>query len=143
MAVTQVHLLLDQRDRVLALAAVNAAPFGMAVTIDYPKRSREQNKRLWDMLHAIAKSDKTFYGERWSAEDWKEILGSAWLRSRGRDSGKLVRGLEGEPVVIGGFRSSRLSTKDFAEFSDAVLAFIDTNGITWVERTKPPEQEES
>jgi hypothetical protein len=141
--VTQTYILHGERDREFAIKAVARAPLGLAVVIDHPKRTIEQNKRLWSMLGAIAKSDLVFDGEPLTDEGWKDVLGSAWLKARGRETGRLRKGLEGEPVVIGGFSSSKLTTRDFAEFCDSILAFIDTNGVVWAEREEPPPPEEA
>lgn len=134
----QTYILKSERDRGFALAAVMKAAVGLAVVIDHPKRTTEQNRRLWSMLQAIADSEMTFDGDQLEAEEWKDVLGSAWLKMKGRETGRLRKGLEGEPVVLGRFSSSKLNTKDFAEFTTSVLAFIDTNGITWLEREEPP-----
>lgn len=135
-------ILLDEYRRRMALRAVQLAQIGLAVVIDHPKRSSEQNRRLWSMLQAIADSDLTFDGDKLDAEEWKDVLGSAWLKAKGRETGRLRKGLEGEPVVLGRFSSSKLSTKDFAEFSESVLAFIDTRGVHWEHREEPPPPEE-
>lgn len=135
---TQTYILRTERDRGFALAAVMKARMGLAVTIDHPKRTSEQNRRMWSMLTAIADSEMRFDGDKLDAEEWKDVLGSAWLKMRGRETGRLRKGLEGEPVVLGRFSSSKLTTKEFADFSDSILAFIDTHGITWVEREEPP-----
>lgn len=127
-----------ERDRRFALVAVQRAALGMAVVIDHPKRSTEQNRRLWSMLQAIADSDLTFDGDKIDAEDWKDVLGSAWLKVKGRETGRLRKGLEGEPVVLGRFSSSKLNTKDFSEYSESVLAFLDTHGVHWAERAQEP-----
>lgn len=138
----QTYVLLEERDRRFALAAVQRAALGLAVVIDHPKRTNEQNKRLWSMLQAIADSDLTFDGDKIDAEDWKDVLGSAWLKVKGRETGRLKKGLEGEPVVLRGFSSSKLNTKDFSEYSDSVLAFLDTHGVHWAEREQPPPAED-
>lgn len=138
MAYRATFVLQTERDRGFALAAVMKAPLGMAVLISHPKRTNDQNRRMWSMLQAIADSDLTFDGERLEPEEWKDVLGSAWRKVNGRESGRLRKGLEGEPVLLGSFQSSALTTKEFAEFSDSVLAFIDTNGVRWLEREEPP-----
>lgn len=134
----QTYIIRSERDREFALRAVYRAPLGMAVVIDHPKRTSEQNRRLWSMLQAIADSDMLFDGDKLDADEWKDVLGSAWLKVRGRETGRLRRGLEGEPVVLGRFSSSKLTTKEFAEFSDSVLAFMDTNQVPWDERDGAP-----
>lgn len=133
----ETYLLTEERIRQFALVAVRRAALGMAVTIDRPKRTNEQNRRLWSMLQAIADSSVTFDGDRLEADEWKDVLGSAWLKVKGRETGRLRKGLEGEPVVLGRFSSSSLNTKDFAEFCDSILAFIDTRGIYWEEKPIP------
>lgn len=135
----QTYILHEEKDRRFALAAVQRAALGLAVVIDHPQRSSPQNRRLWSMLQAIACSDLIFDGDKIDAEDWKDVLGSAWLRANGRETGRLRKGLEGEPVVLGRFSSSKLNTAEFAEFSDSVLAFIDTNGVYWPDRSPPIE----
>jgi hypothetical protein len=138
----QTFILRSDRDRYFAVRAVERASAGLAVVIDHPKRTTEQNRRLWSMLQAIADSDTTFDGDQLDAEEWKDVLGSAWLKMKGRETGRLRKGLEGEPVVLGRFSSSKLNTKDFAEFTTSVLAFIDTRGIHWAEREQPPAAED-
>ncbi len=139
---TATFIIRTDRDRRFAVAAVQKTQIGMAVIIDHPKRTTEQNRRLWSMLQAIADSDLTFDGDKLDAEEWKDVLGSAWLKAKGRETGRLRKGLEGEPVVLGRFSSSKLSTKDFAEFSESVLAFIDTRGVFWAQREEPPPPED-
>lgn len=137
---TFTFVLREERDRQFAIKAVERAPLGMAVVIDHPKRSTEQNKRLWAMLQAIADSDLVFDGGKLDAEEWKDVLGSAWLKMKGRETGRVRRGLEDEPVVLGGFSSSKLTTKDFSEFSESVLAFIDMHGVHFPEREQQQDQ---
>ena len=135
----RIYTLLSDTDRHYAIAAIQSAPVGKQVTIDDPPRSNEANKRMWSMLTAIAKSDLRFDGEKLSANAWKEILGSAWLKQRGQWTGSVRKGLEGEPVMLGGFSSRKLRSKEFAEFSESIEAFLRTNGVEWAEEAPPPD----
>lgn len=131
----QVYVLSSEFDRGTALYAVRKARLGLAVTIDRPQRTDLQNRRLWAMLQAISDAGTSWAGETWEPDDWLTLMTSAFYRIKGRETGRVIRGLEGEPVVVGR-RSSVLNTKEFAELCDMVVAFIDTNGVPWPERER-------
>ena len=88
-------VLRDERDRRLALRAVQLAPFKMQVRISRPDRTSEQNRKCWLMLGAIVKAGIEIGERTWDEEDWYEILASSYLRQKGLETGKLVQGLEG------------------------------------------------
>lgn len=128
------YTLRTDRDRAFAILAVQRATLGQEVVIREPKRSTEQNKRLWSMLGAIVAAKKTLAGREWQAEDWKELLLSAFLRERKMETGVPVMGLSGEYVVLGRLSSSNLTVEQFGDFMASVEAWLANNGIPWGEQ---------
>lgn len=81
-------------------------------------------------------SGAKFADEEWDSDAWREILVSGYLTAKGKETGKLIQGMEGEPVAVGRRRGSDLDTQEFGELMDMTIAFIDQNGITWAERVQ-------
>ncbi len=136
MAQPQTFWLREERDRRFALAAVYRAPLGLEVRLGTRKRTTEQERRLRSMIKAIMDSGTTWAGEEWDSDCWREILVSAYLTHKGKETGKLIQGMEGEPVAVGRRRGSDLDTQEFGELMDMTIAFIDQRGITWTERAQ-------
>lgn len=150
MSGTQTYILREERDRRFAIVAVQRAPLGMAVEIKKPKRSTEQNRRLWAMLSAIAgdpdsNSAPRWAGRTWDTEDWKDILLHAYLTDkRPERAGTMVPGLNGGVVVLGRVGTSDLTTEQFSEFMDMIVAWMDQHSppIIWAEQEQPPPRED-
>ena len=132
-------VLRDERDRRLALRAVQLAPFKMQVRISRPDRTSEQNRKCWLMLGAIVKAGIEIGERTWDEEDWYEILASSYLRQKGLETGKLVQGLEGEMLTLGRIRPSKFTTEQFAEFLSVIEHFMATKGVELPPLDKRPE----
>lgn len=132
-------VLLDERDRRLALAAVYRAPFGMQVVVSKPTRTKDQNRRCWLMIQALADAKVEIGGHAWEPEDYYEILASSYLRQKGLETGRLVQGLEGEMLTLGRFRPSQFTTEQFGEFMEVIAHFMAKNGIELPPQDKRPE----
>ncbi len=124
-------LIRDDMDRRYAIEAVAKAKVGLAVTIAKPKRTVEQNSRWWSMLGAIEKSGLPFNGEQLDKDGWHEVILSGYLTIKKMETGRIVRGLEGEPVTIGRLSSTKLTTEQFSEMIEMTQALMDQNGIQW------------
>lgn len=110
----------SEHERERAMRAVKRAPEGYRVTFQEPKRSDEQNRRLWAMLGEIA-DQVEYWGEKLDAESWKEIFTAAL-----KPELKVVPSLDGKGIVQIGLRTSKMSV---AEMSD-LLALIEAYGAT-------------
>jgi hypothetical protein len=133
----QSYLIRDEVDRRYALRAVSDAAYGKEVRVDWPKRTVDQNRRMWAMLTVIANAHPKF-GPRddWEPDDWKKILLQAWLTEAGMPVGGLYPGLNGGIVVLDELTTSKLTVDQMAQFQESILAWMDTHDppIVWEER---------
>lgn len=105
-----------------ATAAMNA-PDGYVITVEEPKRTIDQNSRLWAMLSDVAMSKPM--GRMHSPEEWKCIFMSAcgWEVA-------FLPGLDGRFLPYG-YRSSKLTKKQMTDLQDFIQAWGDENGVRW------------
>ncbi len=127
----QTYPLLEERDKAFAIRAVTLAPWGRVVTIADPKRTDPQNRRCWLCLSAIVKAGVRLDGMDFDPdeEDWYELLASAYLKQKRLETGKLVRGLEGEMLTLGQLRPSKFSVEQFGEYLVVIEHFMATKGV--------------
>lgn len=108
--------------------------FGRSVKITLDefksKRSLEQNRKLWAMLHDVA--DQVEWPvdgrlQRLSAEDWKDIL-SAGLHKHQR----VAQGVDGGFVMLGQ-RTSKMRVSEMVELIEFIQWFGAEKGVRWAE----------
>ena len=99
-------------------------PFGWRVTIQEPKRTVDQNARMWSMLTAIS-TQLVWHGQRLSPDDWKIIL-MAGLNQELR----YVPNIHGNGMVLLGRSSSKLSKAEMSELMELIGAFAAEHGVT-------------
>ena len=109
----------NPRLRAEALRVVGAAPVGYRVEIKEPKRTIDQNSRLWPLLTCFSLAKPVINGIRrvHTPDQWKVILLSAW----GREV-QFLPGLDGSSVVPYGQSSSDLSVSEMVSFQDFIEA---------------------
>lgn len=123
------HTLKLSSDRIRAKAHlwIDRAPDGCVVKFEpEPKRSLDQNSKLWACLGDISKQVQ-HNGKYRSAESWKLILMHALKYECAFEIG-----LNGEPFPTG-FRSSQLSVKQMSEMIEFIMAFGAENGVRWTD----------
>lgn len=103
---------------------IRSAPDGFRVTIAEPKRSDEQNRRLWATLGDVARQVE-WYGEHLSAEDWKTILTASLRKAR------VVPGLDAGTLVPLGLSTSKMSKRDLSALLELIYAFGSERGVVW------------
>src|SRR4051812_25428647 len=108
-----------------ACALIQRAPEGYVASVEEPKRTLDQNNRMWSMLSDISVSMPL--GRRHTPDDWKAIAMNAcsWECA-------FLEGLDGRPFPIG-FRSSKLSKSQMSTLIDWLQAFGDENNVKWTE----------
>ena len=130
-----IYRLLSDQQRHRAKQSIDSAPDGYFVRIDPPKRSLEQNAKMHAMLADIVKAKPQ--GRDHDAETWKCLLMDAVGRETG-SKGFMPRwqpALDGNGVINTGYRSSRLTVQDMADFITFMQAWGDELGIPWSDRT--------
>ncbi len=121
----QTVILRGPEQRRLAKLLIDGALTDYIVTVQPPKRSLDQNARLWAMLTDISKSIPD--GRRHTPDDWKAIF----MNAAGWEV-QFVDGLDGRPFPSG-FRSSRMSVKQMADLITFISAYGDQHGVAWSE----------
>ena len=109
--------------RIKAIDMIRKAPDGFRVIIHEPKRSTEQNNRLWHMLTQISVS-YAHHGQRLSPEDWKVLF----MASLNREI-RMVPNLDNDGFVQLGRSSSKLSKSEMTDLMTLIEAFAAQNKI--------------
>lgn len=109
------QVLIGTRARDLAIAAIRRAPDGYVCEVYAPRRTTEQNKRMWAMLNDVAVQVQ-WHGQWLSAENWKDMVSAAVKRQQ------VVPGIDGGFVVLGA-RTSRMTIREMQEIIDFIDFF--------------------
>lgn len=116
------------RQRQLARTWLDAMPEGGVIKFEpNPKRSADQNAKLWAMLSDISKR-ATHNGQRYSPDMWKALF----MHACDHDV-RFVMGLNGEPFPMG-FRSSQLTVAQMSDLIEFISAWAAENGVIFTER---------
>ena len=110
------------RDRAKGL--IDRAPAGFVMSIAEPKRSSNQNDKMWSMLTDISVSKPL--GELYTPDDWKPRV----MHACGWESQFLPGILDGKPFPSG-FRSSLLNKTQMSTLIDWMQAWGDDCGVRW------------
>jgi hypothetical protein len=109
-----------------AIAAVRAAGFNWRVTISLPKRTDEQNDKMWAMLGDVARAKPE--GRNWTPETWK----CAFMHYLGHQV-MFAEGLDGAGPFPIGFRSSKLSVGQMSDLITCIYKYGDEHTVEWRE----------
>ena len=94
------------------------------------RRTLEQNDYMWGLLSQIAEQ-QVYYGNRYSDDDWKQMLMWAWHKETGKKV-KLLPSLDGEGVIP--ILSSRaLRVAEMSEFIEFIKAWGTQHGVEFRE----------
>lgn len=118
----------NSHSRQLAAKSVYTAPAGYICKIAEPKRTGEQNDKMWAMLTDI--SVQKPLGRRHTPDDWKAIA----MNACGWEC-QFIEGLDGRPFPQG-FRSSQLTKTQMSTLIEWLYAFGAENGVIWTEDRK-------
>ena len=102
-------------------------------------RSDQQNKLMHSIIGQIAKQAK-IHGSRWSAESFKRFLIDQWAHESGEMSSisKVMPSIDGERVVQLGHQSRRFTKEQAVSFTEWLMYWASTNGVTLEERRENP-----
>jgi hypothetical protein len=122
---THVVTLSTPYSRTKAHMLIDKAPSGYVCRVEAPKRTGDQNDKLWAMLTDVSRSKPQ--DRRMTPDQWKAVFMSAC----GYEV-QFLNGLDGQPFPAG-FRSSRLSKSQMSELIEFIQAWGDENGVRWTE----------
>jgi len=122
---TQTVILRGLEQQALACAMIQRAPVGSIVRVSGPKRTEDQNAKLWAMISDVSRAKPE--GRVHTPEVWKCLF----MHSCGH-SVQFEQGLDNRPFPIG-FSSSRLTKAEFADLITVVQEYGDRHGVQWSE----------
>lgn len=115
----------SRADRERAHNWIDRAPPGTRIDFKGPRRSVEQNDKLWAMLTDIS-LQKEISGRRFTPDQLKVIFLHACSREV-----QFLPALDGSTFVPYGQSSSDLSKEEFSELLDFISAWGAENGVVW------------
>ena len=123
-------LLILANDTVRKRAAqwIAGAPTGTRVEFKEPKRTLDQNAKMWSMLTDIA-SQKEHFGRKYSPDEWKVIM----LHALGKEV-RFVPALDGQGFIPIGHRSSDLSKSEMSDLIEMMTAWGTQNNVRFHDR---------
>lgn len=111
--------------RTRACQLIAQAPDGYLCEIRQPRRTGDQNAKLWAMLTDISLAKPE--GRRLTPEQWKTVF----MQACGWEV-QFLEGLDGQPFPAG-FRSSKMTVKQMTDLIDFIQAKGDEWGVRWTE----------
>lgn len=98
-------------------------------------RTDQQNKLMHSIIAQIAKQ-ATLHGSRWNAESFKRYLIDQWAHESGHMAtiSKVMPSIDGERIVQLGHQSRRFTKEQAISFTEWLLYWAATNGVTIEER---------
>lgn len=113
----------NENDRAKVAGWLQRAAYGHRIEVKEPKRTDEQNDRLWEMLSRVSKR-MTLGGREFKPEEWKCIF----MKAMGRESNFLPT-LEGDGFFPSGFRSSDLSVREMSDMQTFMESWCAEKGV--------------
>jgi len=115
--------LTSQSTRDRAKMLIDRAPMGFVARIAEPKRTQEQNDKMWAILTDI--SVQKPLGRRHTPDDWKAIM----MNACGWEC-QFIEGLDGRPFPQG-FKSSQLTKSQMSTLIEFMIAWGSEQGVVW------------
>lgn len=106
-----------------AIDWIRRAPKDTRVTFQGPKRTLDQNSRLWACLTEIA-GQLQWHGQRLTPEDWKQVFLAALKQEM-----RIVPNIHGDGFVQLGRSSSDLSVQEMSDLMAIIEAFAARYGV--------------
>lgn len=122
----QTVILRGPSQRAFAKQLIDAAGDGFVVNVKEPKRSNDQNAKMWAMLSDISRAMPE--GVRMTTDLWK----AAMMNACGHEC-QFMNGLDGGQPFPVGFRTSRLNVQQMADLITFIQEYGDRHGVAWSE----------
>ena len=111
----------NDRQRIASWA--QQAPWGCRVEFKEPKRSLEQNSRMWAMLTDVA-TQASHNGRKYTPDQWKVLF----LHACGREV-QFLPSLDGATFIPWGQSSSDLGKAEMSELMEFIAAWGAEHGV--------------
>lgn len=119
-------------DRQKVIAWANKAPWGTRVEWKAPKRTLDQNSRMWAMLTEVA-TQVPWHGIKLTPDDWKLIFMDALKREL-----RMVPNIEGNGFVSLGRSSSDMSKDEMTDLIELIFSFGAKHDVKFQEPSGGP-----
>lgn len=114
-------------NRTAAHRVIEAAPRGSVVNVKPPRRTLDQNAKLWAMLSDISRAKPE--GRSLTPDVWKSLFLHALDHAQ-----RFEMALDGKGMVPVGFRSSRLSKEQMSDLLQFIQEYAARHGVALSER---------
>ena len=121
-----VVIIRTEADRKLLREWAGLAKLGSRVEWRGPRRRLSQNDLMWARLTDIARQ-VDWYGQKLSAEDWKDMFTASLRRAR------VVPGIDPGSFVPLGMRTSDMDEQEMSDLLTVIEAFAAERGVTFNE----------
>lgn len=112
-------------DRHLIQTWAKNVDFGTYVEFaEGPKRTDEQNRKMWAMLGEVS-AQVDWYGQKLAAEDWKDMFTASLRRLR------VVPGIDAGTFIPLGMRTSKMRKAEMADLITLIEAFGAERGVVF------------
>ena len=111
--------------RAKAIDWVRRAPHDTRVEFKGPKRTLDQNSRMWAMLTDVSRQHK-LHGRPYTPDQWKVIF----MHACGREV-QFLPALDGSGFIPWGQSSSYLSKEEMTALIEFMFAWGAENGTVW------------
>lgn len=110
------------RNRDFAHRLVDGAPQGSVMTISAPRRTSDQNDKMWAMLTEISAAKPE--GRCLTPDVWKSLFLHALDHSQ-----RFEMAIDGNGMVPTGFRSSRLNKRQMSDLIETIAEYGARHGV--------------
>jgi len=118
-------ILANDKVRSRAKHWIDIAPVGVVVTFAKPKRTLDQNAKLWAMITDVSRAMPD--GRRHTTDMWKAIF----MQACGHEM-QFLNGIDGNPFPAG-FRSSKMNKAQMSEMIEFIYAYGAEHNVEWTE----------
>jgi hypothetical protein len=106
-------------------------PHGTVVEFKAPRRSLDQNALMWSRLYEVSRQVE-WYGQKLSAEDWKDMFTASLRRAR------VVPGIDAGTFVPLGMRTSDMTKEEMTNLLELIAAFGAERGVVFHDSERDP-----
>jgi hypothetical protein len=102
----------------------------LRVSIGEPRRSLEQNDRMWAMLTEVADQMLWLVDgklQKLAPDEWKDILSAGLKREQ-----RVAQGIDGGFVILGQ-RTSKMTKRELSDLMELIAAFGAERGVVFSE----------
>lgn len=92
----------------------------LEIIIQERKRSGDQNRKLWPLLHDLSHQVEWF-GQKYSPEDWKDLITALVAKTKKQE--QRTAPAIGGGVVMFGSRTSKMRVSEMVEVIEAIYWF--------------------